>query len=727
MENRISDKIESKKPSKAQNSKDLQTLKDLKALKASQVEKKTQTPTNLLNNLNKLMTQKNDKIKEAFNEALKELNNTNGKKITKGKEETKKLNGNMGLSQELGLKAKGNALKSNNLVDAKGSLVANKNALETKQTNLKTELPNEEVLKAKNENRRGEGVLKEDLRAKGPTALNEKSNFSRESIKTEMPSKDSKYLTAKDTILNNKKEETQVINHQKKLCKTSYENSSKVVTKAELSIAPKNLEKGIGSGVQSKIETPNKIQSKISSVAIQESNTLNTSQAKVKDSLKTNKNEASKGLSNQKLSISSSKEDNKEGLQAGKVEKRDVKKLEMKEANHSKEAGESKHFSNVADFDLSEEELLEENFQEPGITGRTNINSEIKRGNVVSEQEFLNAEDELEFILEHAYSQQIPGMKQESLPVENKAMTSASSHEKQTEQKQVSQVGAQDSKMGNDNKLRPAAQRKQAYYESSSAKLLTTASENTANLVNQNNDSVDSTRPLTLLRSITEHLIANQAVHEKTSSVEVKHHFGTEGASNESTMHSNLKQNLQETVYKVATGEAVTSPLFTNEGKLNNNNKAADFANNHFAYTRDNNRQSNKERNANDEQSKNAFLVDQVETRTSRQEMAQLFESTATTNVQHSEIIPSIIQQLERVKKTDKEWFRLSIPNTEGKELSVFMRMANNTVQIRFQTESEDLKNDLLNGWNTLQTAAKNKGIAVASPEFSNAELTLNA
>jgi len=76
------------------------------------------------------------------------------------------------------------------------------------------------------------------------------------------------------------------------------------------------------------------------------------------------------------------------------------------------------------------------------------------------------------------------------------------------------------------------------------------------------------------------------------------------------------------------------------------------------------------------------------------------------------------MQQIDRLRKSDKGWMRVSLAMPEGEEISLHLKLTNNNVSIRFQSNDSNLKNSILNGWSELAKASSERGIQLSTPEF---------
>lgn len=132
-------------------------------------------------------------------------------------------------------------------------------------------------------------------------------------------------------------------------------------------------------------------------------------------------------------------------------------------------------------------------------------------------------------------------------------------------------------------------------------------------------------------------------------------------------------------------------------------------------------RQNNKEQSREKMQEdyiKNALILNNVGKAKTSQAIQQIFEPKSIANTQQAEIIPAIMQQIDRLRKSDKGWMRVSLAMPEGEEISLHLKLTNNNVSIRFQSNDSNLKNSILNGWSELAKASSERGIQLSTPEF---------
>jgi len=132
-------------------------------------------------------------------------------------------------------------------------------------------------------------------------------------------------------------------------------------------------------------------------------------------------------------------------------------------------------------------------------------------------------------------------------------------------------------------------------------------------------------------------------------------------------------------------------------------------------------RQNNKEQSREKMQEdyiKNALILNSVGKAKTSQAIQQIFEPKSIANTQQAEIIPAIMQQIDRLRKSDKGWMRVSLAMPEGEEISLHLKLTNNNVSIRFQSNDSNLKNSILNGWSELAKASSERGIQLSTPEF---------
>ena len=83
------------------------------------------------------------------------------------------------------------------------------------------------------------------------------------------------------------------------------------------------------------------------------------------------------------------------------------------------------------------------------------------------------------------------------------------------------------------------------------------------------------------------------------------------------------------------------------------------------------------------------------------------------------EMMPAILQQIDRLRKMGKHNLRMKLELPGGERLTLQLRLDSDRVKVRFQTESDDVRNLLNDGWAGLANQASKRGIRLAPPEFS--------
>lgn len=98
-------------------------------------------------------------------------------------------------------------------------------------------------------------------------------------------------------------------------------------------------------------------------------------------------------------------------------------------------------------------------------------------------------------------------------------------------------------------------------------------------------------------------------------------------------------------------------------------------------------------------------------------------EPSAYTSLR-AEVIPAILQQIDRFRKLGKSNLRMKLELPGGERLTLQLRLDSDRVKVRFQTESDDLRDFLNDGWAGLANQASKRGIKLDIPEFIEEPLT---
>jgi len=87
-----------------------------------------------------------------------------------------------------------------------------------------------------------------------------------------------------------------------------------------------------------------------------------------------------------------------------------------------------------------------------------------------------------------------------------------------------------------------------------------------------------------------------------------------------------------------------------------------------------------------------------------------------------AQVIPAIIQQMDRLRKTGKQWVRFKLAMDGGRSLTMQLKVDNRQLQLRFESESTDILEGIENTWATLTHEARERGFSLTTPQFSNHE-----
>lgn len=100
-------------------------------------------------------------------------------------------------------------------------------------------------------------------------------------------------------------------------------------------------------------------------------------------------------------------------------------------------------------------------------------------------------------------------------------------------------------------------------------------------------------------------------------------------------------------------------------------------------------------------------------------QLQQAFSEPSVYTSLQSEVIPALLQQIERFRRSGKNNLRMKFDLPEGKSLVLQLRLDSDRVKVRFQAESPDILDSLNEGWESLVKGANKRGIELGLPEFA--------
>jgi len=99
--------------------------------------------------------------------------------------------------------------------------------------------------------------------------------------------------------------------------------------------------------------------------------------------------------------------------------------------------------------------------------------------------------------------------------------------------------------------------------------------------------------------------------------------------------------------------------------------------------------------------------------------MQQAFTGPSAYTSLQTEVIPAILQQIDRFRKFGKNNLRMKLELPGGERLTLQLRLDSDRVKVRFQTESDEMRDFLNDGWAGLAHQASKRGIQLTLPEFT--------
>lgn len=87
------------------------------------------------------------------------------------------------------------------------------------------------------------------------------------------------------------------------------------------------------------------------------------------------------------------------------------------------------------------------------------------------------------------------------------------------------------------------------------------------------------------------------------------------------------------------------------------------------------------------------------------------------------ELSPVIMEQMDRLRNSNRKALNLKLELPDGGELAMHLKLVGNSIQVSFDTDSEEIRSSLEEGWQSLDSEARERGVSLASPEFKNGSL----
>ena len=91
-----------------------------------------------------------------------------------------------------------------------------------------------------------------------------------------------------------------------------------------------------------------------------------------------------------------------------------------------------------------------------------------------------------------------------------------------------------------------------------------------------------------------------------------------------------------------------------------------------------------------------------------------------------NKIAPEILKQIERIRKIGKSWMRISMKDHQGNPLNLHLQVRGNTIQVRFGTNTEEIRGAIEASWGKISSKAKQMGVELKIPEFIKDLVTNN-
>jgi hypothetical protein len=95
-------------------------------------------------------------------------------------------------------------------------------------------------------------------------------------------------------------------------------------------------------------------------------------------------------------------------------------------------------------------------------------------------------------------------------------------------------------------------------------------------------------------------------------------------------------------------------------------------------------------------------------------------ESSASSSVTASgDLSPVVLQHLERMRRMNRSWMRLSLKGEDGKSLNLRLGLNGERVAITVFSSDEGLQERLVRNWPRLNDQARRRGMHLESPRFA--------
>ncbi|MBN2068698.1 MAG: flagellar hook-length control protein FliK [Opitutales bacterium] len=87
------------------------------------------------------------------------------------------------------------------------------------------------------------------------------------------------------------------------------------------------------------------------------------------------------------------------------------------------------------------------------------------------------------------------------------------------------------------------------------------------------------------------------------------------------------------------------------------------------------------------------------------------------------ELSPMIMEQMDRLRNSNRKALNLKLELPDGGELAMHLKLVGNSIQVSFDTDSQEIRSSLEEGWPSIDSEARERGVSLASPNFNNGSL----
>ena len=95
---------------------------------------------------------------------------------------------------------------------------------------------------------------------------------------------------------------------------------------------------------------------------------------------------------------------------------------------------------------------------------------------------------------------------------------------------------------------------------------------------------------------------------------------------------------------------------------------------------------------------------------------------TALVNELKRTLAPEIIKQIERIRKSEQSWMRLSFDAAGSESVHLHLRLLGDHVTVRFSNQTNSFKTAVQELWSGLQESAQELGVALDQPQFTETQ-----